>query len=116
MDRSAHKWIDSPVMRSARASDTGRVRERRTRNWSLYIVRCADGTFYTGVAKDVCARLAQHNSGRGAAYTRSRRPVLLAYRTDGLTHSQALIREARIRRLSRPLKETLVLRARARMN
>src|ERR1022692_3549830 len=67
------------------------------REWSVYIARCGDDSFYTGIAKDVTARLKQHNSGRGAAYTRSRRPVALAYAEPGLTRSQALSREAQIK-------------------
>ena len=78
------------------------------RSWSVYIVRCADGSLYTGTAKGVEARLAKHNCGRGAAYTRSRRPVSLVYREDGLTRSEALVREAGIKSLSKPGKESLV--------
>lgn len=73
--------------------------------WSVYIVRCVDGSFYTGVAKDVERRLGQHNAGKGAAYTRSRRPVDLRFREDGLTRSQALVREAQIKSWDRPQKE-----------
>ncbi|MDE2491420.1 MAG: GIY-YIG nuclease family protein [Elusimicrobia bacterium] len=86
---------------------------RRLRDWSVYIARCADDSLYTGVAKDVSARLAAHNAGRGAAYTRSRRPVRLAYREDGLTRSAALSREAAIKSLPRPEKLSLLKAARA---
>jgi predicted GIY-YIG superfamily endonuclease len=75
--------------------------------WSVYVVRCADDSLYTGIAKSVERRLAQHNSGRGAAYTRSRRPVRLHYREDGFTRSGALVREARVKRLPRAEKEGL---------
>ncbi|MFA6003448.1 MAG: GIY-YIG nuclease family protein [Elusimicrobiota bacterium] len=80
------------------------------RDWSVYIVRCSDATLYTGIAKSVEARLAKHNSGRGAAYTRSRLPVRLLHREDGLTRSQALIREAGIKSLPRAQKELLIPR------
>ena len=73
--------------------------------WSVYIVRCVDGSYYTGVAKDVERRLGQHNAGKGAAYTRSRRPVDLRFREDGFTRSQALVREAQIKSWDRPQKE-----------
>lgn len=76
--------------------------------WSVYIVRCDDDSFYTGIAKDVAARLEKHNSGRGAAYTRARRPVRLLYREDSLTRSEALIREAQIKSLPRSRKEVLI--------
>ncbi len=81
-------------------------------DWSVYIARCRDGSLYTGIAKDVRARLAAHNAGRGAAYTRSRRPVRLAYREDGFTRPSALSREAAIKSLTRPEKLTLLKTAR----
>src|SRR5262245_52627411 len=84
-----------------RAADQGPA------EWSVYIVRCADETLYTGVAKDVEKRLAAHNAGRGAAYTRARRPVRLLHREDGLTRSQALVREAAIKAYPRSRKEEL---------
>jgi putative endonuclease len=79
----------------------------------VYIARCVDGSLYTGVAKDVRARLAAHNAGRGAAYTRSRRPVRLVYREDGFTRSKALSREAGIKSLARAEKLALLKAARA---
>lgn len=69
--------------------------------WSVYIVRCGDDSLYTGIAKDVDARVGQHNTGKGAAYTRARRPVNLVYRAGGLTRSEALVEEARIKALPR---------------
>lgn len=75
--------------------------------WSVYLVRCRDKSLYTGIAKDVSARLAKHNAGRGAAYTRSRRPVALLYCEPGLTRSQALVREAQIKRWPRDRKARL---------
>lgn len=85
----------------------GGMKEAGEACWSVYIVRCADATYYTGIAKDVQARLAKHNSGKGAAYTRTRRPVSLLYREDGLTRSAALVREAEIKSWPRKKKETL---------
>lgn len=81
-------------------------------SWSVYVARCADGSLYTGVAKDVVTRLAAHNAGRGAAYTRARRPVRLVYREGGHTRSSALSREARIKSLDRPGKLSLLRGAR----
>ena len=83
-------------------------RRRAARDWSVYVVRCRDGSLYTGAAKGVEARVAKHNSGRGAAYTRSRRPVAVVFRQDGLTRSQALSREAGIKALAKREKELLV--------
>lgn len=77
------------------------------RDWGVYIVRCSDGSLYTGVAKDVEARLKKHNLGKGAAYTRSRRPVRKVYEEPGMTRSEALVREAGIKALSRAKKDEL---------
>jgi predicted GIY-YIG superfamily endonuclease len=80
--------------------------------WSVYIARCVDGSLYTGVAKDVAKRLAAHNAGRGAAYTRARRPVRLVHREDGFTRAAALSREWRIKALRRDEKIALLKHAR----
>lgn len=74
----------------------------------VYILRCGDGTLYTGIAKDVDARVAQHNRGEGAKYTRSRRPVTVCYRERLENRSAALRREAAIKRLSRAEKLALL--------
>jgi putative endonuclease len=79
----------------------------RRKDWSVYIARCSDDSLYTGVAKDVTARLEKHNTGKGAAYTRSRRPVALAYVEKGFTRGKALSREAEIKALTRPEKVLL---------
>lgn len=75
----------------------------------VYILRCGDGTLYTGIAKDVDARAAQHNRGEGAKYTRSRRPVTVCYRERLENRSAALRREAAIKRLSRAEKLALII-------
>ena len=74
----------------------------------VYILECADGTLYTGWTTDLERRLQAHNSGRGARYTRGRRPVRLAYREEQSDRSAAQRREAAIRRLSRADKLKLV--------
>ena len=76
--------------------------------WWVYILRCADGTLYTGMAADVDKRLRAHNEGLGAKYTRSRLPVELVYREACESRSAALRREAAIKRLRRPEKLALV--------
>ena len=72
--------------------------------WYVYILRCGDGTLYTGVTDDVERRLAAHRSGRGAKYTRGRGPLELAYREEQPDKSAALRREVQIKRLSRQEK------------
>lgn len=76
--------------------------------WYLYILRCGDGTLYTGITTDVSRRLEAHRQGRGAKYTRGRGPLELAYQEACGTHSDALRREAAVKRLSRAEKEQLV--------
>jgi len=68
--------------------------------WHVYIVCCADGSLYTGIAKDLERRLAQHNTGTASRYTRSRLPVGLAYQQQQLIRSAALKRELAINTLS----------------
>jgi len=82
--------------------------------YSLYILRCADGTFYTGVTTDVSRRLAEHNglSGNGAKYTSSRRPVELIYEISFPSRSEALKEEMRIKWLTRSQKQELILKSR----
>ena len=79
-------------------------------SYSLYIVCCADGTLYTGIAVDVARRLSQHNGEmrNGARYTAVRRPVRLVYQAQFPTRSAASIAEARIKRLTRAEKERLI--------
>lgn len=72
--------------------------------WTVYIIRCADGSLYTGITKDVEMRLAQHNSGRAAKYTRSRLPVELVYREDVADRATALKREHAIKQLPKEKK------------
>ena len=72
--------------------------------WSVYLLRCADGTLYAGIAKDVRARVAEHNRGVGAKYTRGRTPVVLIYRERVGSRSAALRREYAIKQLSRRQK------------
>ena len=77
------------------------------KDWTVYILRCGDGSLYTGIAKDVRARVQQHSEGRGAAYTRTRLPVKLLYQEEGLTRSEALIREAQVKAMPRSKKEEM---------
>jgi predicted GIY-YIG superfamily endonuclease len=75
----------------------------------VYILACADGSLYTGIATDVERRLAEHNSSlNGAKYTKSRRPVSLVYQEKCKNRSEALKREYEIKQLSRQQKLTLI--------
>ena len=86
------------------------MKRKGRKDWTVYILRCGDGSLYTGIAKDVRTRVKQHSEGRGAAYTRTRLPVKLLYQEGGLTRSQALIREAQIKTMPRSKKEELIFR------
>ena len=80
--------------------------------WNVYLARCRDGTLYTGVTTDPERRLAEHNAGCGAAYTRSRLPVSLVYLELVGDRSDAQRREYAIRRMTRNQKEALAARGR----
>lgn len=69
-----------------------------------YILLCADGTLYTGWTNDLQKRIAAHNAGRGAKYTRGRRPVTLLYSEECASKREAMSREAAIKKLSRERK------------
>lgn len=74
----------------------------------VYLLRCADGTLYTGFTNDLARRLAAHNAGRGAKYTRGRRPVELVYWESFSNKSSALRREYAIKQLPRRQRLTLI--------
>jgi len=76
--------------------------------WKLYILRCCDDSLYTGITTDVEKRVAVHNSGKGAKYTRGRRPVELAYCEECGDHSAALKRELEIKAMPRKQKLRLI--------
>ena len=90
------------------------MKQRRADGWFVYILRCADGTFYTGITTDVGRRCRQHNEGTASRYTRSRRPVRLVYRERQADQSAALRREVAIKGLSHR-EEALVRRERDRL-
>lgn len=73
-----------------------------------YIVKCSDGTFYTGWTNDLTRRMEAHNQGRGAKYTKARRPVTLIYYETFETKEEAMKREYAIKRLSRKEKGELI--------
>ena len=77
-------------------------------NWWCYIVRCKDGSFYTGITNDLKKRIDKHNAGKAAKYTRNKRPVVLVYKEQCESKSSALKRECSIKKLSRIKKEKLI--------
>jgi len=80
-------------------------------NWSVYIVRCCDESLYAGISNNVEERVKRHNSGKGAAYTRSHRPVILVWTEAMKSESAARVREAEIKKWTRKEKLALVGKA-----
>lgn len=76
--------------------------------WFCYIAQCADGSYYAGIATDVKRRMAEHNAGTGAKYTRSRTPVACVWAEEHSDRSSASKREREIKSMTRVQKEKLV--------
>lgn len=77
-------------------------------DWKVYIVKCSDKTFYTGITNNIKLRLETHNLGKGAKYTKSRLPVILVYLERVEDKSNALRREIEIKKLNRSQKINLI--------
>jgi predicted GIY-YIG superfamily endonuclease len=82
--------------------------KKNTEEWVVYMLRCADGSLYTGITNDLDRRLGQHNAGTASRYTRSRLPVVLEYQEKQPSKSAALKRELAIKALPRQAKESLI--------
>jgi predicted GIY-YIG superfamily endonuclease len=78
------------------------------KQWFVYLVRCCDGSIYTGITDDIEARLRKHNEGKGAKYTASRRPVKLLYSESHPDRGSALRREAELKSWRKHQKEALL--------
>jgi len=90
-----------------------KIKNKRNRSknkdpWNLYLLRCGDGSLYTGITKNLTQRLEKHNNGKGATYTRTHRPVRLIYQESCADRTTALIRELKVKSMSRKEKEELV--------
>ena len=99
--------------RDSRMEDGNRANDNRngddeTSSWWVYLLRCSDDSIYTGIATDVDRRAAEHNAGTGAKYTRSHRPVTVAYREACQDRSTALKREIALKRLTHDQKSRLI--------
>jgi predicted GIY-YIG superfamily endonuclease len=97
-------------MLTAMVTKVKKTRVRLKKTWSIYILRCKDGSLYTGATNNIERRIGMHNKGTGARYTRSRGPVLLVYHENGMTRPQALVRECAVKSLTKQKKEELVLK------
>lgn len=76
--------------------------------WSVYLLECSDKTFYVGISTDVDKRLANHNAGLGAKYTRGRLPVVCVWREEAASESAARKREYELKQWSRTQKKALI--------
>lgn len=82
--------------------------DRKLKQWYFYLARCSDGSLYSGITVDLEKRMEVHNEGKGARYTRSRRPVVMVYSERLPDQSSALKREAEVRKWTRTRKEALI--------
>ena len=76
--------------------------------YTLYIIECADGSLYTGITTDLARRFKEHQAGKGGHYTRAHKPVRIIYSEEYANRSQASVREAAVKRLTREQKHALI--------
>lgn len=95
------------MLAGMRAKDKKSRRKKREK-WFLYVLRCRDSTLYTGIAKDVEKRFKMHSDGKGARYTRTRRPLEIVYQEICKSRTQALTRECAVKALPKSKKLTLI--------
>jgi putative endonuclease len=84
------------------------IQAKDKNSWHVYILKCSNGTLYTGVTNNLDLRLKNHNLGTGAAYTRAHLPVTLAYSEKSSNRSEAQKREAEIKKMNRAAKLALI--------
>ena len=89
------------------SSNIARPKKPKVKPWHVYLVRCSDGSIYTGISDNVEARIKKHNAGRGAKYTAQRGPVSLLYSEMLKDQGSAMKREAQIKRWGKQQKEAL---------
>lgn len=103
--------MDPKYKRMVKALEAKQKRKRKksaSDPWFVYLLRCADGSLYTGITNDVNRRLRKHQEGVGARYTRTRRPVSLLYQEKLRDRAAALIRECEVKSFPKKKKEALV--------
>jgi putative endonuclease len=102
MDKQYRKMLGGMQAKAKRS------RKKVNENWFLYILKCGDGTLYTGIAKDVVRRFKLHSKGKGARYTRTRRPLKLAYTERLKSRTEALVREYTVKHFPKAKKLALI--------
>lgn len=94
--------------KKARRNKSSQNKVKAQENWFLYILKCNDGTLYTGITKDLGRRFKMHNEGKASRYTRTRRPVELVYHEVYPSRTHALVRECEIKEFSKEKKNRLL--------
>jgi len=112
VNRASVRSSGNEVEAKAKEVAVLKLKKKLAERWFVYILRCDDGSLYTGIAKDVDRRLEQHNAGTASRYTRSRLPVSLEYQEEQPNQSTALKRELAIKALPRKAKEALIRKSR----
>ena len=102
------KPVYKRMLKGMQRDEKRRKLKKKDKIWSVYILQCHDGTFYTGVTNNLERRLKMHNDGKASKYTRVRRPVEIVYQKNSFTRTQALVRECELKALPRSKKEELV--------
>ena len=103
--RFAHLTIRQMSIRPPKKSSI-----KKSTRWHLYILKCSDNTFYTGMTSDLQRRLKMHNDGKASRYTRCRLPVIIIYQERCLNKSSALKKEYKMKSLTRKEKEQYILK------
>ncbi len=91
-----------------RSSGDAKSQSIKANSWSLYIAECSDGTYYTGIAKDVTKRIEAHNAGKGSKYTATHGPVRLVFQEPQGDYSTALRREYQVKHIPKTRKKRFV--------
>lgn len=115
MDKKYKRMINVMLLREeaakkkkTRGKKTPKSKVKSSDPWFVYILVCRDGTFYTGITKDLDRRLKMHNDGKASRYTRTRGPVRLVYHEKHKNRAQALVRECAIKGFPRKKKQKLI--------
>jgi predicted GIY-YIG superfamily endonuclease len=95
------------MLQGIEAKEKRRRKKKKEEPWFLYLLRCADGSLYTGITNDLKRRFEMHQDGKAAKYTRTRRPVTLVYQEKVSGRSAALIRECKVKSFPKKRKEAL---------
>ena len=109
MDSKYRRMLKVMQEKEKKKSRRKNRRKNPEKPWLLYILKCSDNSFYTGITNDITRRLKMHSNGKASRYTRTRRPIELLYQESCKSRTQAMVRECAVKAFSRKEKEKLVL-------